>query len=329
MDDRNMRVTDERDEEFSINIWEWIRFLWVHRRFISAVTGAFAVIGVVIALALPPKYTATATILPPQNSDSKLSGLLSSFSGLAGDIMGGGNMSELYPDIAKSRNVLTGLLDATYEGKTFESVLSEKYGKKGNGLNDREFLLFMLQNVIVRVSTSAKTDVVTLSVTDRDPKFAAALANEVLNQMEKYFKVTYRSTASSQRMMIESRLHEVTKELRDTEDKMLFFEESNRATGLSPRLLLSQGRLQREVQINNTLYMELTRQYELSKISELQLKPVLNVLDRAAPPFKKSKPVRRKIVALWLILGFVASVTYLKAAPVVYHEVVGKLRDAE
>ena len=301
------------EEEFDFNITEWIRFLWSNRLFITKVMGVFFVVGVAVALLLPKQYTATATLLPPQASDSKIAGLLSNLGGIAGDLAGAGEtLSKVYPDIAKSRNVLNGVLKTVYNKKTFMDILQEKYRFKKD-VDDR--LIIALQKKVVDASTAMKTNVVTINVTYTDPVISAALANEILNQMEIFFKYHYRSVATSQRMEIENRLSEVTDSLKTVEERLLLFRERNRTTALSPTLQMQEARLAREVEINNALYIELTRQLEISKISEMQLRPVLNILDKAVPPIKKSKPSRTKIVLASVLFGFVGAVGYLKSYP--------------
>jgi uncharacterized protein involved in exopolysaccharide biosynthesis len=301
------------EEEFDFNITEWIRFLWSNKLFISKVMGGFFIAGVAVALLLPKQYTAIATILPPQVSDSKITGLLSNLGGIAGDLSGAGEtLSKVYPDIAKSRNVLNGLLETVYNKKSFRNILQEKYRFKKD-VNDR--LIMALQKNVIDASTAMKTNVVTIEVTYTDPVISAALANEILNQMEIFFKYHYRSVATSQRMEIENRLSEVADSLKTVEERLLLFRERNRTTALSPTLQMQEARLAREVEINNALYIELTRQLEISKISEMQLRPVLNILDKAVPPIKKSKPSRRKIVLASVLFGFVLAVGYLKSYP--------------
>ena len=95
------------EEEFDFNITEWIRFLWSNRAFITMIVGVFFILGVAIALLLPKQYTAIATILPPQATDSKITGLLSDLGGIAGGLAGAGEtLSKVYPDIAKSLSLI-------------------------------------------------------------------------------------------------------------------------------------------------------------------------------------------------------------------------------
>ena len=298
------------EDDFLINIGEWVRFLWVNRRIIILTTFFFTVLGVGYALTLPKYFTAKATILPPQATDSKVAGILANLGGIASDLAGSSEtMSKVYPDIAKSRSVLDSVLAYPYKNGTIKVELNKFYKLKNN-IDER--LIEILQKELVSASAAIKTNVVTVTVTSQDPVLSASIVNCILIQMESYFKYHFRSVASSQRMMIENRLVEVGDSLKTAENNLMRFREENRTTGLSPKLQTYEARLMREVEINNALYIELTRQHEISKISELQLKPVLNVLDHAVPPLKKSKPSRSKFVFMFFAVGFFSSVVWLR-----------------
>ncbi len=67
-------------------------------------------------------------------------------------------------------------------------------------------------------------------------------------------------------------------------------------------------RLMREVKYNEALFEALAKQYELARVEEAMEAPLVQVLDKAAPPEKKSGPKRAQIVILATLGGFVAAV---------------------
>ena len=83
----------EYDDE--IDLRELFAVLWAGRKLIVAVTSAFAVIAVIVALMIPNQYKATAVIAPAQSGGSSMLGAMASqFGGLASiagiDLGGGG-----------------------------------------------------------------------------------------------------------------------------------------------------------------------------------------------------------------------------------------------
>ena len=65
-----------------------------------------------------------------------------------------------------------------------------------------------------------------------------------------------------------------------------------------PRLAVPYANLYREVQVQETVYELLTRQYELARIQEAKDVPVISVIDAPGIPEKKSFPPRTLIVLL-------------------------------
>lgn len=72
--------------------------------------------------------------------------------------------------------------------------------------------------------------------------------------------------------------------------------------GHVPAVELEYGRKLRDVRFNEALFELLTKQYEAARIDEAKAAPLIQVVDRAVPPDKKSSPHR---VLLTLGFGFV------------------------
>jgi len=85
-----------------------------------------------------------------------------------------------------------------------------------------------------------------------------------------------------------------------------------------PSLSLELVRLTREVEIQEAIFELLTQQYEQAKIQEKKDTPTIQVLDKAVPPERKTKPKRAFLVgiagvaSLFLSIIFVFALEYLK-----------------
>jgi uncharacterized protein involved in exopolysaccharide biosynthesis len=73
---------------------------------------------------------------------------------------------------------------------------------------------------------------------------------------------------------------------------------SSVTTGKIPELGLEFGRLLRDFKVKETLYENLSKQYELKRVAEANTTSPLQVLDRAIPPQRKSGPKRLFIMVL-------------------------------
>jgi uncharacterized protein involved in exopolysaccharide biosynthesis len=124
------------------------------------------------------------------------------------------------------------------------------------------------------------------------PELAAEILNRLVHSMDRYLRESKQSNASEQRTWIGTRLAEMKGDLARAENDLKAFREKNRRVSDSPQLLLEQERLMRQVQINSTVFIELTKQYEIARIEELKNIPVVNVLDPARLPATKYQPKR-------------------------------------
>jgi tyrosine-protein kinase Etk/Wzc len=79
------------------------------------------------------------------------------------------------------------------------------------------------------------------------------------------------------------------------------------ATGNVPALGVEYVRKLREFKIQEAIFEQLTKQYEVAKLTEAKDSSSLQVLDEAVPPLKKSKPRRTLIVFLATLCAFFIS----------------------
>lgn len=80
------------------------------------------------------------------------------------------------------------------------------------------------------------------------------------------------------------------------------------AAGAVPEVALEYSRKMRELKTREGMFEQLTKQYEMAKLSEAKDSSSLQVLDEAIVPVKKSKPKRSMIVVVSTLLAFSASV---------------------
>lgn len=78
-----------------------------------------------------------------------------------------------------------------------------------------------------------------------------------------------------------------------------------------PERALEWVRKMREVKYQQTLFEMLARQYELARVEEAHSSTVIQQLDKAVTPERKSKPKRALIVLISTALGFVAAVVWV------------------
>ncbi|BCS53541.1 Wzz/FepE/Etk N-terminal domain-containing protein [Geobacter sp. SVR] len=80
------------------------------------------------------------------------------------------------------------------------------------------------------------------------------------------------------------------------------------SVGNVPSLGVEYVRKLRELKIQEAIFEQLTKQFEIAKINEAKDSSSLQVLDEAVPPLKKSKPRRSLIVGLSIVAAFFISI---------------------
>ena len=100
-------------------------------------------------------------------------------------------------------------------------------------------------------------------------------------------------------------------DLSHSESKLTEFYKQNPLASGNPDLQLEQGRLSRDVEEKQAVYITLRQQYEIAKIEVEKERLLVNVLDVGEPAIKKAIPKRTLIVVLSFFGGFLLSVAWV------------------
>src|SRR6266581_4776512 len=357
-------ISSDDDE---ISLLDLLIVLAKHKRIVLGIPFVVAIVAAIISLLLPNIYTGTTRILPPQQSASAASALLSQLGGAVGGLAGvaGGALgirspNDLYVGMLKSRTVADNLIGRFDLNKVYDQKLESS-----------------TRNTLQSNTTIAagRDGIITIDVDDKDPKRAADLANAYVDELMKLTKVLAVTEASQRRLFFERQLLQVKDNLtaaemaarqglqkgglaqvdaqgrsmievtarlraqisakevqlgamrsfaaegnpelqRTQEELQSLRRELARIEGSSPIATSSRGgtagssgldnigRL-RDVKYYEFLYELLAKQYELAKIDEARDATIVQVMDKAIEPDRKSKPHRALIVILTgLTVGF-------------------------
>jgi tyrosine-protein kinase Etk/Wzc len=181
------------------------------KRFLIWVTAGFTAVALSAAFIIPPEYTATVTILPPEQN-SPLSSMLGdlggmgSLAGLASSALGMKNMSDLYVSMLKS--------------ETVENAVIQKYGLLQE--YHKKYFYDARRKLEWRttIDGSKKDGLIRLSFEDRNPARAAEIANgyiEILRGLSQHLAIT---EASQRRAVFEQQLDKEKTELANSEEAL-------------------------------------------------------------------------------------------------------------
>lgn len=283
--------------------------LWPRRRRIGGFAAAGAALALALAFVLPPTYVASLAMLeaPKAGGNSALESL-----GLSADVLGlksgAGNNALTFPDILRSRRLLGALLARSYAASDGARHRLDDWLVPGAPSPQRTAKAVEKLRGRLDVSIDRRTNLLRLGVSDRDPVLAAAVANAAVAQLQDLLLHAMETQAGANRRFIEGRLAGAEQELARAETRLRDFREANRHVDGSPRLLLEQSRLIRELRTREEVVIALTRQYEIARVDENRDVPVLNVIDPAVPPAFRASPRRGVMTLGGLLLGLALGV---------------------
>jgi len=162
--EQGISATDDQ-----ISLLDLLIVLAKHKRLVLGVPIVAAVVAAIVSLLLPKIYTGTIRILPPQQSASAASALLSQLGGAFGGLAGaaGGalgirNPSDLYVGMLKSRTVADNLI-ARFD---LNKIYDEKIQSSTRGI--------LQGNTAI---TAGRDGIITVEVDEKGPKPGAGVAN--------------------------------------------------------------------------------------------------------------------------------------------------------
>ncbi len=340
-----------------IDLRGMLRAVMRERRLVAGTSLAAALLTLAVTFLLPKWYTASAVILPPEESD-----LLSSMSlaqraltkfpafGILDDYF---TPADVYKAILASRTVQEELvrkfdLKSVYRKRSLEMTL------KALSLNTR-----------IKLNPDGTLKV---SVDDKDPRRAADLANGYLDALDRFNVEKRNTTAHRTRVFLQTRLQETDSLLRSSETLLRRYQEVHRTVApasaggadmqaaaevMSRKLMLQvrlgilrgylsdntdqvmqvkeelaqlerrltsipemQGellRLIRDAKVYEQVYLLLTAELEQARIRETMNTPTVQILDRAMPPERHSRPKKGVLSAAAALLALLGAAAWVAA----------------
>lgn len=208
-----------------------LRLLWNRRRFLLRLTGIGFAAAVLVAFVIPKRYQSTTRLMPPDQTNtgmamlsaalggktslgaSSTSAAGSSLGSIAGDLLGIRTSGDLFIGILQSRTVEDDLINKF----DLRKVYWDRYLKDARKDLERR----------TDISSDRKSGIITIQVTDRDPKKAAAMGSEYVQELDRLVAQVNTSSAHRERVFLEDRLNGVQKDLEGAEKQFSEFASKN------------------------------------------------------------------------------------------------------
>jgi capsule polysaccharide export protein KpsE/RkpR len=200
---------------------ERLRLLWGRRQFFLRVAGIALVASTLIAFLIPKQYTSTAQLMPPDSQSTSAMAMMAALTAkgggglgsVAGDLLGMKSSGALFIGVLRSQTSQDRLRQ--------QFDLERVYGTKL--VVDARMQLD--QNT--SVSEDRKSGIITISVTDRSPQRAAALAAAYVDELNSLVAELSTSAAHRERVFLDERLKVVKQDLDDASNQLAQFSSKN------------------------------------------------------------------------------------------------------
>src|SRR5271168_3057985 len=213
----------EEVRDLNANVVTSLRMLWERRRMLGLAALAGLLVSALVAFVIPARYDSTARLMPPDSGPSgglamaaaAISGSPAGLGSIANEMLGVKSTSDIFVGILSSRTVQDKLigqfdLQKVYRDRRMEDTRQDLASHTG-------------------ISVDRKSQIITLSVTDHDPKRAAAIGQAYVEELNRLVAELSTSSARRERIFLEERLQAVSKDLESAEKEFSQFSSKNNA----------------------------------------------------------------------------------------------------
>jgi uncharacterized protein involved in exopolysaccharide biosynthesis len=302
------------EEEDSFQLLSLVNVLLRRRWLIFWGTLALVALAILYSKLQTPVYEASARFLPSRTQDmsARIDASFGVGRGSVNPYTEDTRMLEYFSQVLSGTTFIERIARKTFtDPRTGESVdLVAYYDPPGR--NEEERLLETVQLIQRNLRVSAPGGaaarragtVMGVTFAASDPVLAAQIANAVLDELIHFTLDVQGSKASENRLFIEQRLEETQVLLQQAEVALARFEQGNRRI-VTPEPQVELNRLNRNLRVQEELFVTLKKQLELARIAEQENRATIEVVQRALPPRSRSRPSIRKNAMIAGFLGLV------------------------
>jgi uncharacterized protein involved in exopolysaccharide biosynthesis len=205
------------------NVLVRLQLIWQRRRMLARAVFYGFLASTLVAFTIPARYESTARLMPPDSSQS--GGLAMAAAALSGGSSGLGGIASDFLGLKSTSDVFVGILTS----RTVQDKLIQQFGLKklywDRRMEDARKDLAKHTDI----SVDRKSQIISITVTDHDPKRAAAMAEAYVAELNRLVAELSTSSARRERIFLEERLQSVSKELEAAEKEFSQFASKNTA----------------------------------------------------------------------------------------------------
>ena len=317
-------------KDILVKFSEYKIYLYQKKFSIIICTSLFLLVGIGFSFMLEPKYNAELTFVIEGDQGSSPLNALSGLSSIVGIDFPGGQQNGTFStnniiELLKSRGVIVSALMHSGTVNKKSDLLIEHYLEinriKDDWGEDEQFkgFSFHKKNTHVHDSISgavwlniiedltvdfqtADANIITLSYFSLNEEFAKEFTEKLIDQMSKMYVSHQTAQANNTLDFLQNRADSVFSELEIAEQQYA------KVTDINSRIVKASGRLKemqllRRVEVLNTMYLEIVKNLELSKITLLNKTPIINIIDKPVLPLPNDKTSPNISALIGMLLG--------------------------
>ena len=325
-------------KDLLIKLSEYKVFLLSKKKKIISFSFLFLMIGVGFAFFDNKQYNATLTFVVESDQGGGALGAMSGIASQFGFDLGGAESSTFSQsnviELLKSRGVIVSTLmqkakvdsktdlliehyfeinkikeiwaDNNLKGVTFHDKGSYQHDSISGGIW-REIIQDNL--TIELASESNGANIITLSYTSLNEEFAKVFVEKLIDEMGEMYIAHQTAQANNTLNFLQDRADSVFTELEIAEQAFA------KTKDINQRIVKASGRLKelqlmRRVEVLNTMYLEIVKNRELSKITLLNKMPIINIIDKPILPLEVDTLSIKKSAFLGGFLGAFLSICF-------------------
>ena len=201
-----------------------LRLFWDNRRLLWRAAIVGLLVSVLIAFVIPVRYQSVTRLMPPDDQSSSGLGMLAAMAGssgagglagMAGDLLGIKSSGDLFIGVLGSDTIQDDLIHQFQLMKVYHDSKIEDARKD------------LAEHTAI--SADRKSGIISIAVTDHDPKRAAAMAQAYVSELNVLVAQLSTSSARRERVFLEGRLQKVKGDLDSAEQNFSIFASKNTA----------------------------------------------------------------------------------------------------
>lgn len=335
----------EKNVSKEIDVLALIRKVMSHKKELAVFLSASFVVGLVVAFTGQKKYTSFVT-LAPEATSMGMSQNLSDIAGAIGVDIGGGKSSvdaiypDIYPDVFASTDFAVKLFDIpvnvkgirktyynhikedtktpfwSYPSIWIASLFANKDTTSNNGKVNPYCLTKEQQNICdaiigsIGCQINKGTNVITISVTDTDPKVAACLADTAKCRLQDYITL-YRTKKARQDLSYAKKINSEAKAAYErSRQKYSAFADAN----MDVQLMSYQSKLEdleNDMQLKFNNYSSTMQQVQKAEAKIQENTPAFTVIQNATVPLKASSMPKAMTIVIFMFLGLLVDMVWV------------------